>query len=160
KRPMERVITPLTQMGAKFESANGRLPLKVTGAAKPKPITYKLPVASAQVKSATLLAGLSVDGVTTVVESTPTRDHSENMLRHFGARLDTRHTDEGNVITITGKPRLKGRAIVVPADPSSAAFPLVATLLCPGSNVTLENVGINPRRAGLIETLIEMGAKI
>jgi 3-phosphoshikimate 1-carboxyvinyltransferase len=160
KRPMERIMTPLKQMGAVFESANGRLPLKVTGAAKPKPVTYTLPVASAQVKSAILLAGLSAEGVTTVIESAPTRDHSENMLRHFGATVDIKKTPAGEVISLTGRPRLKGRALVVPADPSSAAFPLVAALLHPGSKVTLRNVGLNPRRAGLIETLIEMGAKI
>ncbi|MGE3622915.1 MAG: 3-phosphoshikimate 1-carboxyvinyltransferase [Bdellovibrionales bacterium] len=160
KRPMERIITPLTQMGARFESTHGRLPLTVTGAARPVPITYPLPVASAQVKSAILLAGLSADGVTTVIEATPTRDHSENMLRHFGARVDVVRTQDGEAISLTGLPRLKGRALTVPADPSSAAFPLVAALLHPGSRVTLKNVGLNPRRAGLIDTLVEMGAKI
>jgi 3-phosphoshikimate 1-carboxyvinyltransferase len=160
KRPMERVMTPLSQMGAIFESTNGRLPLKVTGAARPHAIRYRLPVASAQVKSAILLAGLSAEGVTTVIEPVPTRDHSENMLRHFGARVEIAKTPEGETIVLTGKPHLKGRAIAVPADPSSAAFPLVATLLHPGSKVMLKNIGLNPRRAGLIETLIEMGAKI
>jgi 3-phosphoshikimate 1-carboxyvinyltransferase len=160
KRPMERIMTPLSQMGAMFESTNGRLPLKVTGASKPKPIRYKLPVASAQVKSAILLAGLSADGITTVIETAPTRDHSENMLRHFGAKVEIEKTAEGEAISVTGLPRLQGREINVPADPSSAAFPLVAALLHPGSKITLKNVGLNPRRAGLIETLIEMGGKI
>jgi len=160
KRPMERIVTPLTQMGAKFESTNGRLPLKVTGAAKPTPITYKLPVASAQVKSAILFAGLSAEGITTVIETAPTRDHSENMLRHFGAKIEIKKTAEGEAISLTGQPRLRGGVINVPSDPSSAAFPLVAALLHPGSAITLKNVGLNPRRAGLIETLIEMGAKI
>jgi len=160
KRPMERIMTPLKQMGATFESTNGRLPLKVTGAAKPKPISYRLPVASAQVKSAILLAGLSAEGITTVIEPAPTRDHSENMLRYFGAHIEIKKTPDGEVIALTGQPQLKGRVIKVPADPSSAAFPLVAALLHPGSQVMLKNVGLNPRRAGLIETLLEMGANI
>ncbi|HUY69099.1 MAG TPA: 3-phosphoshikimate 1-carboxyvinyltransferase [Alphaproteobacteria bacterium] len=160
KRPMKRVIEPLMQMGASFESNEGRLPLTVTGAAKPTAITYELPVASAQVKSAILLAGLSAEGVTTVIERAPTRDHSERMLRAFGAHIEVKKTAEGEAISLTGKPRLKGQNITVPADPSSAAFPLVAALLHPGSRVTLKNTGINPRRAGLIETLKEMGGKI
>ena len=161
KRPMTRVIEPLSRMGAQFESTEGRLPLAVTGAVHPTAITYELPVASAQVKSAILLAGLSVDGVTTVIEKTATRDHSENMLRGFGADVRiTKREDGADVIAITGKPHLKAQDITVPADPSSAAFPLVAALLCPGSRVTLRNVGLNPRRAGLIETLREMGANI
>jgi len=160
KRPMGRIITPLMQMGATFVSTDGRLPLKVTGALKPQAISYTLPVASAQVKSAILLAGLSANGVTTVIERIPTRDHSENMLRHFGARVDITPGDDGDAISITGHPTLKGRALVVPADPSSAAFPLVAAILNADSHLTLKNVGLNPRRAGLIDTLIEMGAKI
>jgi len=160
KRPMGRVIAPLEQMGAVFKSTDGRLPLSVTGLPEPKAITYKLPVASAQVKSAVLLAGLSAEGVTTVIESVPTRDHSENMLRCFGAKVTIEKHGDGDAISITGKPRLTGQNIVVPADPSSAAFPLVAALLRPGSQVNLKNVGLNPRRAGLFETLIEMGAKI
>ena len=119
-----------------------------------------MPVASAQVKSAILLAGLSAEGTTTVIETAPTRDHSENMLRHFGAKVEIKKTPDGEAITLTGQPHLRGRDINVPADPSSAAFPLVAALLHPGSAVTLKNVGLNPRRAGLIETLIEMGGKI
>jgi len=161
KRPMGRVIEPLSQMGATFESTGGKLPLSVTGAAQPKAITYVLPVASAQVKSAILLAGLSAEGLTTVIESTPTRDHSENMLRGFGADVTIEKRKDGaDIISITGKPRLKAQNIIVPADPSSAAFPLVAALLCPGSQLILRNVGLNPRRAGLIETLREMGAAI
>jgi 3-phosphoshikimate 1-carboxyvinyltransferase len=161
KRPMGRVMTPLEQMGATFESNGGKMPLSVTGAAEPTPITYRLPVASAQVKSAILLSGLSAEGVTTVIEASPTRDHSENMLRGFGADVrTTKQADGADTISITGKPKLVGRDIVVPADPSSAAFPLVAALLRPGSQVMLRHVGINPRRAGLIETLREMGASI
>ena len=161
KRPMGRVIEPLSKMGATFESTDGKLPLSVTGAAQPIAITYALPVASAQVKSAILLAGLSADGITRVIEAIPTRDHSENMLRGFGAKVEITKDENGaDVIAITGKPKLTAQNITVPADPSSAAFPLVAALLCPGSRVTLRNVGLNPRRAGLIETLIEMGANI
>jgi 3-phosphoshikimate 1-carboxyvinyltransferase len=160
KRPMGRIITPLSLMGADFDSTDGKLPLTVTGAAAPNPIDYELPVASAQVKSAILLAALGTDGVTTVIERTPTRDHTENMLRGFGATLTVENTGSADIISITGRPRLIAQNIVVPADPSSAAFPLVAALLCPGSRVTLRNVGLNPRRAGLIGTLIEMGADI
>jgi 3-phosphoshikimate 1-carboxyvinyltransferase len=160
KRPMKRIMQPLAQMGAKFESNDGRLPLKVTGSGEPTAITYRLPVASAQVKSAILLAGLSAKGVTTVIETHPTRDHSERMLRHFGAKVDIAPTKDGEAISLTGHQRLTGRNITVPADPSSAAFPLVAALLHEGSQVTLRNVGINPRRAGLIETLQEMGGDI
>ncbi len=160
KRPMGRVIEPLSLMGATFESANGKLPLAVTGAAKPTPIAYALPVPSAQVKSAILLAGLGAEGITTVIEKVPTRDHSENMLRGFGAKISVEKRDGAEAISITGKPRLKAQNINVPADPSSAAFPLVAALLCPGSALTLRNVGLNPRRAGLIDVLRQMGAKI
>jgi 3-phosphoshikimate 1-carboxyvinyltransferase len=161
KRPMGRVITPLSLIGASFDSNEGKLPLAVTGSASPTAITYELPVASAQVKSAILLAGLRCDGVTTVIESTPTRDHSENMLRGFGADLTvTKRADGADIITLSGKPHLKAQDITVPGDPSSAAFPLVAALLCPGSKLTLRNVGLNPRRAGLIDVLREMGANI
>lgn len=161
KRPMGRIMTPLEQMGAHFKSTDGKLPLSVTGAKNPVAITYRLPVASAQVKSAILLAGLSAEGTTTVIESIPTRDHSENMLRHFGAQITIiKEVDGAEAISVSGKARLKGQNIVVPADPSSAAFPLVAALLRPGSHVTLKNVGLNPRRAGLFTTLLEMGAKI
>lgn len=161
KRPMGRVITPLEQMGTKFKSEpGGRMPLTVIGAQNPTPITYKLPVASAQVKSAVLLAGLSAQGKTTVIETVPTRDHTENMLRHFGASLSVTPTEIGEAIEVTGKAQLKGQNIVVPADISSAAFPMIAALIRPGSSIALNNVGINPRRAGLIHTLQEMGADI
>ena len=158
KRPMGRIMLPLTQMGATFNNPEGRLPFSVNGAAQPQPLHYVLPVASAQVKSAILLAGLSVEGVTTVVERTPTRDHSENMLRWFGAHLTIEQQNDGSeAISLIGKPTLTGQDITVPADISSAAFPLVAALLRSDSAVTLRRVGINPRRAGLITTLIEMG---
>lgn len=161
KRPMERVMTPLRQMGAEFVSrGKGRLPLAVIGAAQPHTISYRLPVASAQVKSAILLAGLSASGVTTVIESAPTRDHSERMLKAFGATVNVEDTPDGEAISIVGQPALTGQNITVPADISSAAFPLVAALLRPNSSVTLLNVGINPRRDGIIRTLREMGADI
>jgi 3-phosphoshikimate 1-carboxyvinyltransferase len=161
KRPMARVITPLEQMGAKFETQpGGRLPLTITGPAKPTPIAYRLPVASAQVKSAILLAGLSAEGTTIVIETRPTRDHTENMLRHFGANLTIKRTPDGEAISITGPARLKGQDLTIPADISSAAFPIVAALIRPSSEVTLNNVGINPRRAGLLQTLLEMNANI
>jgi 3-phosphoshikimate 1-carboxyvinyltransferase len=148
-------------MGARFESEGGKLPLTVTGSLHPTAIAYTLPVASAQVKSAILLAGLGAEGTTVVTESIPTRDHSENMLRGFGAKIAVeKRSDGADVISIAGKPKLKAQNISVPADPSSAAFPLVAALLNPGSRVTLRHVGINPRRAGLIEVLQWMGGKI
>ncbi|MDD9877039.1 MAG: 3-phosphoshikimate 1-carboxyvinyltransferase [Magnetovibrio sp.] len=160
-RPMERVMAPLRDMGAAFATAEGgRLPVTVTGAADPLPITYTLPVASAQVKSAVLLAGLTAPGETTVIEPVPTRDHTERLLRHFGARVEVSAEGEGRRITLTGEPELKARNVVVPADISSAAFPMVAALLVPGSEITLARVGTNPLRAGLIETLAEMGARI
>ena len=161
KRPMERVTIPLTQMGAQFKSENGRLPMQVIGAENPKAITYLLPVASAQVKSAVLLAGLNANGVTTVVEKIPTRDHTENMLRAFGVNIKIgKQPNGGQSILVYGKARLKGQIVHVPADPSSAAFPIVAALLRPNSRVTLKNIGLNSRRIGLIETLLEMGARI
>ncbi len=161
RRPMERVAVPLRAMGATILTrAGGRLPAAVIGAADPLPIRYRLPVASAQIKSAVLLAGLNAPGRTQVIEPEPTRDHTERMLRHFGAELEVAATPEGRVTSLTGQPELVGRAIPVPADPSSAAFPLVAALIRPGSDVTLVDVGLNPHRIGLIETLIEMGAAI
>ena len=162
KRPMGRITTPLEQMGATFLSrAGGRLPLTMRGTDHLNSITYKLPVASAQVKSAVLLAGLNAKGVTTILEPEPTRDHSENMLRHFGIQIDIKKNDEGiDAISIEGGQRLLGCAIDVPSDPSSAAFPVVAALLNEGSELTLSRVGVNPRRIGLYETLIEMGADI
>jgi 3-phosphoshikimate 1-carboxyvinyltransferase len=161
KRPMARVIQPLEKMGVGFVSrGGGRLPLAVIGTDQTVPFTYRLPVPSAQVKSAILLCGLNTAGVTTVIESEPTRDHTELMLRHFGAEVKVEETDEGLAVSVTGRPELTGRVIHVPADPSSAAFPTVAALLRPGSDVLLENVGMNPRRTGLYDTLLEMGADL
>jgi 3-phosphoshikimate 1-carboxyvinyltransferase len=161
RRPMGRVVGPLSQMGASFVARDGlRLPLAVTGSADPLPIRYRLPVPSAQVKSAILLAGLNTPGETTVVEPEPTRDHTELMLRHFGVEVRSQETPEGRAVTIVGQPEIRGRRIEVPADPSSAAFPIVAALLLPGSDIRLANVGLNRHRIGLIETLVEMGASI
>ncbi len=162
RRPMGRVIAPLSQMGARFLARSGeRLPLAVAGAAEPLPITYALPVPSAQVKSAVLLAGLNAPGETTVIEPQPTRDHTERMLRHFGAAVRI-EADEGGAkrITVTGFPELVPAPITVPGDPSSAAFPAVAALIVPGSEVVIEGVGINPTRTGLFDSLREMGADI
>lgn len=162
KRPMGRVLAPLEQMGARvLESNDGRLPLTMQGTQNPIPIEYRLPVPSAQVKSAVLLAGLNSPGVTTVVEPEATRDHTERMLAYFGAHLDISEDPDGaRRIALTGRPALSGRAVTVPGDPSSAAFPLVAALIVPGSAVTIENVMVNPTRAGLVTTLREMGARI
>ncbi len=162
KRPMARVTVPLEQMGARFITRQGgRPPFAIQGTDNAKAITYRLPVASAQVKSAILLAGLNARGTTTVIESHPTRDHSENMLRHFGVRVDVAKTEDGaDAISVTGGQRLLGCAVDVPSDPSSAAFPTVAALINPGSEIKLLRVGINPRRIGLYETLMEMGAEI
>ncbi len=162
KRPMGRVIDPLSEMGASFEaSEGGRLPLIVRGALPAVPITYRLPVASAQVKSAILLAGLNTPGTTTVIEPVPTRDHSERMLKGFGADLDvTVEADGTRVITVKGQAELKPQVIDVPGDPSSAAFFIVAALIVPGSEVVIENVGLNPTRAGLVEVLRQMGGSI
>ncbi|HVR91223.1 MAG TPA: 3-phosphoshikimate 1-carboxyvinyltransferase [Novosphingobium sp.] len=162
KRPMGRVIEPLSQMGAAFEaSEGGRLPLTLRGASPAVPITYRLPVASAQVKSAVLLAGLNTPGITTVIEPVPTRDHSERMLRGFGAELTVEHDADGaRVIRIRGESELRPQVIDVPGDPSSAAFFIVAALIVPGSELTIENVGLNPTRAGLIEVLRQLGGSI
>lgn len=162
KRPMARVTGPLEQMGARFVGrSGGRLPLTVVGSDRTVPITYRLPVASAQVKSAIILCGLNTAGTTTVIEAEPTRDHTELMLRHFGATVTTERMEDGALaVSVVGQPELTGRAIVVPADPSSAAFPAVAALLRPGSELLLPGVGMNPRRTGLYDTLVEMGADI
>jgi len=159
---MAGVTDPLRGMGARFAARDGgRLPLAVIGAAEPLPIEYTLPVASAQVKSAILLAGLNAPGETIVMEPEATRDHSENMLRHFGAAVRVEpHGAHGRRIVLTGQPDLVARPVTVPADPSSAAFPAVAAAIRPGSDVTIENVGLNPLRAGLYLTLEEMGADI
>jgi 3-phosphoshikimate 1-carboxyvinyltransferase len=161
RRPMGRVIEPLRRMGARITGRAGNcLPMAVTGTGDALPIRYPLPVPSAQVKSAILLAGLNTPGETMVIEPEPTRDHTELMLRHFGATVLSRDTPEGRGVTIVGQPELTGRRIEVPADPSSAAFPLVAALLVPGSDIQLRDVGLNRHRIGLVETLIEMGAAI
>jgi 3-phosphoshikimate 1-carboxyvinyltransferase len=161
RRPMLRVTQPLSATGASFWTREGgRLPLSVRGAQNPLPLDYRLPVASAQVKSACLLAGLCAPGTTRVVEPERTRDHTENMLRHFGATVRVEDTAEGRVIELDGQPELTAAPILVPGDPSSAAFLLVAALLVPGSRVTVENVGLNPLRTGLFATLREMGATL
>jgi len=162
KRPMRRVLEPLERIGAHTLVANdGRLPLQLAGARDPIPIVYEPPVASAQLKSAVLLAGLAAPGETVVIEAEATRDHTEKMLTHFGADVRVeQHGAHGRRITLVGQPELMPRPIVVPADPSSAAFPLVAAAITPGSDVILEGVMLNPLRAGLIDTLAEMGAAI
>jgi 3-phosphoshikimate 1-carboxyvinyltransferase len=162
RRPMARIAEPLARMGARVVAREGcRLPLAVTGAETVMPIAYTLPMASAQVKSAVLLAGLNAPGETTVIEPLATRDHSENMMRHFGAAVAVAAApDGGRRITLTGQPELLGADLVVPGDPSSAAFPLVAALLVPGSELVIEGVGVNPLRTGLLTTLREMGADL
>ena len=162
RRPMERVMGPLRAFGTTFTSRDGGLlPITVTGAANPMPVRSVMTVPSAQVKSAVLLAGLNTPGKTQVIERERTRDHTENMLRHFGADVTTEPQDDGTtLITLTGQPELVARDIQVPADVSSAAFPIVAALIVPGSDVRIEAVGLNPLRAGLIETLRDMGANL
>ncbi|HEM46398.1 MAG TPA: 3-phosphoshikimate 1-carboxyvinyltransferase, partial [Alphaproteobacteria bacterium] len=162
RRPMGRVMAPLEKVGARFVTReDGRMPLAIVGTGEPMPVTYRLPVASAQVKSAVLLAGLNTPGRTTAVESQPTRDHTERMLRHFGAEITVEEDRDGRLeVSLVGQPELSGREIAVPADISSAAFPIVAALIVPGSEITLSGVGLNPRRTGLLETLGEMGASI
>ncbi|MHA6767190.1 3-phosphoshikimate 1-carboxyvinyltransferase [Sphingobium ummariense] len=162
KRPMARVTEPLSRMGASFTASPGdRLPLTMRGACPAVPLDYRLPVASAQVKSAVLLAGLNAPGITRIVEPVPTRDHSERMLKGFGAELEVAVEGDGTrIITLTGEAELKPQSIIVPGDPSSAAFPMVAALLVPGSRVTIANVGLNTTRAGLIDLLREMGGDI
>lgn len=162
KRPMGRVTDPLGLMGASFTTApGGRLPLTMTGIAPAVPIEYRLPVASAQVKSAVLLAGLNTPGITRVIEPVPTRDHSECMLRGFGAQLTVDVDADGTRhIAIHGEAELKPQTLVVPGDPSSAAFPVVAALITPGSDITVTNVGMNPTRSGLFTLLQAMGADL
>jgi 3-phosphoshikimate 1-carboxyvinyltransferase len=160
-RPMRRVTEPLAATGARFRMREGgRLPLAVEGAVDPLPLDYRLPVASAQVKSACLLAGLSAPGITRVVEPAPTRDHTENMLRHFGAAVRVEDAGQGRVVELDGQPELVAASVIVPGDPSSAAFPLVAALLVPDSRLVVEGVGLNPLRTGLLATLREMGARL
>src|SRR6478735_2471903 len=161
KRPMQRVLDPLAKMGARVLAAapDGRLPLTLQGARDPMPIVFEPPVPSAQLKSAVLLAGLCAPGETVVIEGEATRDHTETMLRHFGADVRAEpHGASGRRITLAGQPELEPRPIAVPADPSSAAFPLVAALITPGSDVILDGVMMNPLRTGLLTTLKEMGA--
>ena len=166
KRPMGRVIEPLGTMGAAITASPGAnrsqtLPLMLRGTSPAVPITYRLPVASAQVKSAILLAGLNTPGITTVIEPVPTRDHSERMLKGFGADLTVDVEADGTrIIRIRGEAELQPQTIVVPGDPSSAAFFIVAGLIVPGSDITIENVGLNPTRAGLIAVLRQMGGDI
>ncbi len=162
-RPMRRVLDPLELMGAQVGASGdgGRLPLTLHGARDPLPILYRTPVASAQIKSAVLLAGLAAPGVTTVIETEASRDHTELMLKHFGAQITSLpEGSHGRKIALTGQPELRGAPVVVPADPSSAAFPTVAALIVEGSDVVLADVMTNPLRTGLFTTLREMGASI
>ena len=164
RRPMDRIIQPLSQTGAAFHSrAGGKLPMAIRGTSMPMPLTYDSPVASAQVKSAVLLAGLHAPGRTTLTEPAASRDHTERMFKHFGVEVDAGPLKAGSSaykVSIIGQPELSGRPIVVPGDPSSAAFPVVAALLVSGSEIVIENVGLNPLRTGLFDTLREMGASI
>ena len=161
RRPMARVTKPLAQTGAQIEdNGTGRLPLTITGAAQPLPLDVAPEFASAQVKSAILLAGLGAPGKTTVREKHITRDHTENMLALFGAKISSQRSGAENIVTLDGHARLRAHDIAVPGDPSSAAFPLVAALIVPGSKLRLENVLLNPQRDGLIRTLTRMGANI
>jgi 3-phosphoshikimate 1-carboxyvinyltransferase len=161
KRPMGRVTDPLSLFGTRaYGRQGGRLPMTVVGAANPVPVRYALPVASAQVKSAVLLAGLNAPGETVVIEKEPTRDHSERMLVGFGAQLHVEKGPEGHVITLTGQPELRPQSVAVPRDPSSAAFPVCAALIVEGSDITVPGVSQNLTRNGLYLTLVEMGAEI
>ncbi|MBC9245231.1 3-phosphoshikimate 1-carboxyvinyltransferase [Paracoccus sp. 11-3] len=161
RRPMARVTDPLAMFGAQFTTREGgRLPITIKGATDPIPLTYRTPVASAQIKSAILLAGLNVPGDTVVIETEPTRDHSERMLAGFGAQITSETTAEGHVITLTGRAELKAQPVAVPRDPSSAAFPVAAALIVPGSEIRVPGVSRNPTRDGLYTTLLEMGADI
>jgi 3-phosphoshikimate 1-carboxyvinyltransferase len=160
-RPMARVTDPLALFGTQTVGrTGGRLPMTLVGAADPVPVRYTVPVPSAQVKSAVLLAGLNAPGQTVVIEQEATRDHTERMLAGFGATISEETTREGRVITLTGQPELVAQTIVVPRDPSSAAFPVCAALITPGSDVLVPGIGLNPTRAGLYTTLREMGADL
>ncbi|UFX45410.1 3-phosphoshikimate 1-carboxyvinyltransferase [Bradyrhizobium sp. 41S5] len=162
-RPMRRILDPLELMGARTSDIRegGRLPLTLHGARYPVPIVYKTPVASAQIKSAVLLGGLSAPGITTVIEQEASRDHTELMLKHFGAEISTeKEGSHGRRISLNGEPELHGAQVVVPADPSSASFPIVAALIVEGSDVVFSDVMTNPLRTGLFTTLREMGASI
>jgi 3-phosphoshikimate 1-carboxyvinyltransferase len=160
-RPMGRVTDPMALFGAAaYGRSGGRLPMTVVGAREPVPVRYRLPMPSAQVKSAVLLAGLNAPGETVVIEDEATRDHTERMLRGFGAKVSVEDTDEGRVIVLRGYPELRPQSIDVPRDPSSAAFPVCAALIVEGSDVLVPNIGLNPTRAGLFTTLREMGADL
>ena len=161
ERPMARITEPLNLFGAKtFSRRNGKLPITVVGSEAPIPITYNTPVASAQIKSAILLAGLNSPGTTTVIEKEKTRDHTERMLKGFGANILSEQTSKGNIINLEGYSELKAQEISVPRDPSSAAFPVCAALITEGSDILVPNIGLNPTRSGLFETLKEMNANI
>jgi len=161
RRPMGRILDPLALFGARWAGrAGGLLPLTLTGAANPMPVEYTLPMASAQVKSAVLLAGLNAPGETVVIEPVPTRDHTERMLRGFGAELTVENLAEGRAIRLIGLPELAPQAIAVPRDPSCAAFPVAAALIVEGSEVLVPGIGLNPTRAGFYDTLADMGADL
>lgn len=161
RRPMARVTDPLSQFGARITAREGgRLPITIEGAADALPIRYRSPVASAQIKSAILLAGLNAPGETVVIEPEQTRDHSERMLAGFGAQVHAETTADGHVVTLQGQPELKAQAVAVPRDPSSAAFPVAAALIVPGSDILVPGVSRNPTRDGFYVTLLEMGADI
>lgn len=160
RRPMGRILDPLTRMGVEVEGGARQLPLVLRGTASLVPIEYRLPVASAQIKSAVLLAGLHALGRTTVIEPEATRDHTERMLRYFGGTVDVEETRDGRRITVTGVPELEGRTVAVPTDPSSAAFLAGAALIVPGSDITVEGVLVNETRIGFYTTLKEMGADV
>lgn len=160
-RPMNRVINPLSQMGAKISSSDGgTLPLTIHNSESITPITYEVPVASAQVKSAILLAGLNIEGETTVIESKKTRDHTERMMEYYGVDISVREESGNNIVTVSGGKKFSAKDIQVAADPSSAAFPVVAAIITPNSEIIVRNVLTNPSRFGLFDTLIEMGADI
>jgi 3-phosphoshikimate 1-carboxyvinyltransferase len=162
KRPMERIFAPLRLMGAEIlsQAQGGRCPFTLKGTAEPIPIEYSLPIPSAQIKSAILLAGLNALGRTSVIEAAPTRDHTEKMLKLFGASVKTEPCPAGEQISLEGRPELRPATITVPADPSSAAFPLVAALIVPHSDIVIEGMMTNPLRTGLVKTLLDMGAEI
>jgi 3-phosphoshikimate 1-carboxyvinyltransferase len=162
KRPMRRILDPLRLMGTQIlsEAEGGRCPIVLKGVRDPAPIEYRTPVASAQIKSAVLLAGLNAPGTTTVIEAEASRDHTEKMLALFGAEVSVAVEGEGRRITLAGRPELRPTTVVVPADPSSAAFPIIAALIVPGSDIVVEGVMMNPLRTGLLKTLGEMGAHI
>ena len=161
RRPMRRVTDPLALCGARFTGREGgRLPIAIEGARQALPLEYRVPVPSAQVKSALLLCGLNAPGFTRIEEPEATRDHSENMLRHFGAEVTIEPAGRGRIISLRGQPHLRAADVVVPGDPSSASFPIVAALLVPGSRLRIEGLGLNPLRTGLFATLREMGAAL